>query len=226
MGLQKFDHHIQAEIFAKLRRNPTVRYKDLRDPTIESSLFAYHLKELIANKVVEKVGRGEYCLAPKGITLAQQFSGENKTLQSGPLTYTLIFLRSKTGKWLVMTRQQYPYIGRYACISGKLHMEETIEQAKQRELNHFTSGLIETDLMYKGYVSIMIQDHDNRTHITGPVWFADNVDEVDLPSVRQGSFVWADWKELDYEKFIPGWKEIVEMIESDSSLYLDLAFKL
>lgn len=227
MGLQKFDHHIQAAIFAKLRSHETLHYKDLRDPTIELSLFAYHLRELLANKVIEKVGRGEYQLARKGTALAQQFSGDDKMLRSGPLTYTLIFLRSKQGRWLVLTRQQYPFIGMYACISGKLHMDETLEQAAARELEDFGSGQLKIKLQYKGYVSVMVtQTNGEKAHITGPVWFGNNVEEIDLPDVRQGSLMWANWEKLDYNQFIPGWKEIVAMIESDMPTFLDLSFSV
>lgn len=224
MALQKFDHHIQASIFAKLRSHPSLHYKDLRDPTIESSLFAYHLRELTAQGIVEKVGRGEYQLAPRGITLAQQFSGDEKKLRISPLSYTLIFVRSNKGRWLILTREQYPYIGMHACISGKIHMEETLAQAAERELKDFTSGLITEPLTYKGYTSVMITAGQNRTHITGPVWFVDGIEELDLPPARQGSFRWADWKELEYDKFIPGWKELVEMIEANGPPYLDLSF--
>ena len=220
-----FEHHLQSEIFARLRTAKSLRYSELRDPAIESSLFMYHLNDLIRQKLVEKVGRGEYALAPAGVMLAQTFSGETGKPRQGVLGYTLLFLRSDKGNWFVLERTKHPYVGMYACISGKLHMNETLQEAVSRELTDFTDGqLSDISPAYKGYASVMIQKGEQLTHICGPVWFADKVPEVELRPVRHGIARWMDWKAEQYDKFIPGWKEIVEMIEQGKPAYLDLAF--
>lgn len=222
-----FEHHIQSEIFARLRTAKSLRYSELRDPSMESSLFMYHLNELVRQKLVHKVGRGEYALAPAGVMLAQTFSGETGKPRMGVLSYTLLFLRSDKGRWFVLERTKHPYVGMYACISGKLHMNETLAEAAQRELNDFTLGKFATaELEYKGYASVMIQKGEQTTHISGPVWFADNVAEIELAPVRHGIPLWMDWEAVAYERFIPGWKEIVQMIEQNKPDYLDLAFVL
>lgn len=226
MSLIHFDHHIQAELFAKLRSNPSLRFKDLKDPELESSQFMYHLRELIKRKLVEKRADGQYCLTADGVALAQQFSSETGNLRVSPLSYTLIFLRSKNGRWYILKRSKHPYIGMYACISGKIHMNETLEQAATRELHDFTGGAVNSPLQYIGYVSVLIQRGKQCTHITGPIWFADNVDEVPLPILRRGIPCWDDWQKLDYKQFIPGWKEIVEMIETGKPNFLDLSFTI
>ena len=85
MSVYGFEHHLQSEIFARLRTAKSLRYSELRDPAMESSLFMYHLNELIRQKLVEKVGRGEYALAPAGVMLAQTFSGETGKPRQGAL---------------------------------------------------------------------------------------------------------------------------------------------
>lgn len=225
MSVYGFEHHLQSEIFSRLRTAKSRRYSELRDPIMESSLFMYHLNELIRQKLVQKVGRGEYALAPAGIMLAQTFSGETGKPRQGVLGYTLLFIRSDKGRWFVLERTKHPYVGMYACISGKLHMNETLNEAVQREMADFTNGQLNTvDVEYRGYASVMIQKGEQITHIAGPVWFADNVPEVELLPVRHGVPSWMDWKAEAYERFIPGWKEIVEMIEGGTPAYLDLAF--
>lgn len=185
----------------------------------------YHLNDLIRQKLVEKVGRGEYQLSAKGVMLAQTFSGETGRPRLGVLSYTLLFLRSDKGRWYVLERTKHPYVGMYACISGKIHGNETINEAVTRELHEFTSGDLDTiSLAYKGYASVMIQKGEQLTHVSGPVWFADNVPEIDLKPVRHGTPQWMDWEKVPYDQFIPGWKEIVQMIEGGKQTYLDLAF--
>ena len=225
MSVQKFDHHIQAEIFSKLRHNSRLRFKDLKNPELESSQFMYHLKGLMAQKLVEKTEDGYYKLAKKGVELAQHFSSALGNLNEAPLSYTLLFLRTKTGKWFVIRRRKQPHIGKLACISGKIRMDETLKQAANRELENFT-GITSQTPQYKGFASILIKGKAARTHITGPVWFIDNLDEITLPETATGKGEWLSWPELPYEEFIPGWKEIVDMIEQGKPDFLDLVFDI
>lgn len=232
MNYQRFSHHIQADIFAKLRNNAHLRYKDLKQPGLEPSQFAYHLKDLMKQKLVKKNEDGGYSLAALGVQLAQHFSSSLGNLLEAPLGYSLIFLRSTDGRWLLVRRGKHPHINKYACISGKIHMGESLQEAAKRELYEQTMGAMETELEYKGFASIVIREKDFLTHIVGPVWFADNCPPVDLPSsVERTStdwhtleILWANWHTLPYDQFIPGWKEIVAMIESGKPAYLDLSF--
>jgi hypothetical protein len=226
MSIQKFDHHLQAEIFAKLRHNQKLRFKDLKNPELESSQFMYHLKGLMAQKLVEKTNDGYYILSQKGIGLAQHFSSALGNLNEAPLSYTLLFIRTSTNKWFILRRQKQPHISKLACISGKIRMDETIKQAVEREMLAFTSQDWQDKIEYRGFASVLIRGKTGRTHITGPIWLIDGVDEVPLPEFASGKGEWLNWKELSYEEFIPGWREIVEMIESGKPSYLDLEFKV
>jgi len=223
MSFQRIHHHIQAEIFAKLRHNDGLRYKDLKDPGLEPSQFTYHLRELIKEKLVEKTEERTYQLAPAGVELAQHFSSVKGNLNEAPLSYSLIFLRTTDKRWFIVKRAKHPHINKYACISGKMHVDETLKQAAKRELHNQTRGAVKTELEYKGYVSIMVRQKNFLTHITGPVWFADNVEPISLPQSLYGEIMWKDWRELPYGQFIPGWKEIVAMIENGGPGYLDFS---
>ncbi len=222
--MQRFHHHIQADIFGKLRYSESLRYKDLKEPGLEPSQFTYHLKELMKQKLVEKNDTGAYRLASAGVELAQHFSSTWKNLKEAPLSYTLVFLRTTDKRWFIIKRGKHPHINKYACISGKIHMDETLEQAAQRELRGQTMGAVTVPLEYRGYVSVKVQEQGYLTHITGPVWFADNLDPVALPPSPYGDIMWVQWEKLPYGQFIPGWKEIVEMIENGGPLYLDLSY--
>ena len=226
MSIQKFDHHIQADIFAKLRHSKKLRYKDLKNPELEPSQFMYHLKNLMAQKLVEKTDDGYYQLAKKGVELAQHFSSALGNLNEAPLSYTLLFIRSEKGRWFVLRRNKQPHIGKLACISGKIRMDETLLQAAKREAKAFTGQSWEDKLQYRGFASILIRGATARTHITGPIWYIDGVNEVQLPKTPTGKGEWLDWKKQNYDEFIPGWKEIVELIESGEKNYLDLQYQL
>lgn len=224
MSIYKFDHHIQSTIFSKLRLNTEVRYKDLKIEGLESSQFVYHLQGLIRGGLVEKFDHGKYRLTAKGVELAQHFSSSKGALNIAPPTYTLIFLRSKKNKWAVLKRKKQPHFNKYACISGKVHAGETLADAAKRELNDFTLGTVTSPLSYIGYISVCVTTQGFQTHITGPIWFADRLEEKAFPDSRHGILEWHHWEKLPYDEFIPGWKEIIEYIEKGDRNYLDLHF--
>lgn len=225
MGDTRIDHHVQATIFAKLRYNESLRYKELKDPSLEPSQFMYHLKSLIRRDLVAKNTDGAYSLTGSGAILAQYFSSEVSNIRLGVLTYSLIFLRSDKGRWLVLKRKKQPHINKYACISGKLHIDETLEEAAMRELAQHV-GTTDLTLRYAGSASVLVRTNNYVTQIYGPVWFADNVSEEATQETKHATSLWADWTTLPYEEFIPGWKEIVAMIEKGVPQLLDLKFDM
>lgn len=228
MSVQGFDHHIKREIFSRLREHDVMRYSDLVIKGIEPSQFMYHLKDLMRMGLVEKVEKGKYKLTKDGIRASQSFSSEKKDITSSPLTYTLIFARSSKGRWLVLERHKHPYINMFGCISGKVHIEETLDEALRREWTDFM-GLELDSAQYRGYASVLIKDAGQvLTHITGPVWFIDGVEELWLEKeARHGKLYWVDWEQLDYKRFIPGWKELVVELEDPAKPFiLDMSFSL
>lgn len=220
-SIKGFDHHIQREIFTTLRGYDVARYADIHIKTIESSQFMYHLKELISRGLVEKVEKGRYRLSAKGIALSQNFSSEQKDLRLSPLTYTFILARSNKGNWLIWNRGQQPFINMYGTLSGKVHMDETLTEAAQREWCEQVNTRV-PNLVYKGQISVLLkQDGVTATHIAGAIWFVDNCkQEWETLETKKGTLSWIDWTTLPYDKFIPGWKEIVEAIESSEYPFL------
>lgn len=228
MSVHGFDHYIQRDIFMKLRQCDEARYSELVIKTIEPSQFVYHLKELIRMGVVEKIDKGRYRLSREGIKISQNFSGSTRNITVAPLTYNLIFARSVKGRWLVLERRKQPYFNMLGCISGKVHMEETLIEARDREWREFTTQPI-PEFEYEGYTSVLIkQDNEVLTHIAGSVWFADKVEEVwSNREAIHGLLQWVDWRSIDYKKFIPGWKELIKPIElNEPPFILDLSFNL
>jgi predicted transcriptional regulator len=94
MSIQGFEHHLQREIFLKIRQYDIAKYSDLVIKDVEPSQFMYHLKQLIRDGLIEKVGKGQYRLSREGILARQGFSADYKNRVLAPLTYTMIFARN------------------------------------------------------------------------------------------------------------------------------------
>lgn len=218
-------HHIQSAIFQKIRQNGPMRYKDLKVDSIESSLFVYHLKELMRSSIIEKDKDGKYRLTKNGVTLSQHYSTEMSDMRFSVPSYTIIFARSIEGKWLMYKREKSPFVGFYSTISGKMHHGESLQISLSRELGEVFAKDMNVEPRFVCYSSIIIHgaESDATTHITGPIWFLDKVDQSLINTQYQkGTLLWEDWEKLPYDQFIPGWSEIIDQIESGDQSILDL----
>jgi hypothetical protein len=223
------EHYIQRRIFNKLRLEGNLRYKDLRILDIESSQFVYHLKELIKSGVVEKLETGQYRLAQSGMTLAQGYSLELNNFRITVPSYTVVFCKSIQGRWLVFRRNREPLMGLLSAISGKYHQFETAQKSVECELSECLDEPQGLDPECIGSASIIIHNLSTKsaTHITCTVWFVDSVDEAKLvKDYPKGRLFWCDWQQEPYDDFIPGWAELIEMIELRNTNFLDLEFTL
>lgn len=218
-------HHIQGMLFKKLRERGPLRYKDLKLDSIESSLFVYHLKELIKSSIIEKDKDGKYRLTQRGVTLSQHYSSETDDIRLAVPSYTIIMVRSVNGRWLLYKREKAPFVGRYSTISGKMHHGESLTNSLERELREVLTVIDDVKPHFVCYSSIIIHgaESDATTHITGPIWFLDNIKESFINShYKKGTLLWHDWKSLDYSEFIPGWREIIDRVATNDHAILDI----
>lgn len=218
-------HHIQREIFQNLRKSGPTRYKNLKIDSIESSLFVYHLKELTKSSLIEKDSDGMYRLTENGVKLAQHYSSEIGDMRLSVPSYTIIIARSTKNKWLLYKREKAPFMGYYSTVSGKIHHGESLNVSLKRETNEVFGTEIITNPQFICYSSIVIHgaESDATTHITGPVWFIDKVREESInKNYKKGVLCWENWEKLPYDRFIPGWNEMVGRVKSGDKSILDL----
>lgn len=128
-------HYLQKHILDELRSSDTARYAELMPEGIESSLFRYHLLQLVNDGDVEQRSRGEYTLTPQGESHVDGLSGRRLVGTPMPkvISYTLICSNDFKTVYLY-EKPKAPYRGLYNMIGGKVHVGETIAQAAQREL--------------------------------------------------------------------------------------------
>jgi hypothetical protein len=117
-------HHIQKKIILTLTRKENARFAELRPKEIDGNIFTYHLKQLIADKLVQKTEDGNYKLTQKG-----KLSGINIQLSSKDeleQAHSVLFLavQNSSGKWLLRKRLVHPAFGRI----GFLHCEPTANE--------------------------------------------------------------------------------------------------
>ena len=218
-------HHIQRRIFNRLVGAESLRYSELKPKEIEANLFMYHLKELMKMGLVEKDDKN-YRLTESGKMLATKFSVREVGIRQMPSTLSIIVLRASDGSWLLYERKRQPYIGWLGWPSGKIHMGETLNEAGRREASE-KCGYEDIDLHLLGNFSLVTKGipSDFVNHVIGYVWFAEVAEKREFENHAGHTFWVDDWRSLDYERFIPGFKEIVAEIESSRTPFsLDLCF--
>lgn len=209
-------HHIQKDIFIRLGKAPHLRFSELKPEGMESNLFMYHLKQLMAQKLVVKDELG-YRLAPAGLTYIDSFSFRTHTPRKQPKVVSILALRNKQNKWLLACRKYQPYIGQYMFVSGKQRFGERPELHALREMEEKLG--VTTPLMRRGLLDIRIsQGKTLITHILAHVYEGVLDMETPLAETHQYSFVWADPSDPSLHVLV-GTRELHERLLNSRELF-------
>lgn len=125
-------HEIQKAIVLKLIHTPRANYNQLWDKKIESNLFAYHLKKLEDEGIVQKFEDG-YGLTREGKKLSAFIEGDTGGKAALP-TPTVILLVRKGEKILCQERLKEPFFGYWSWVSGKINFGWNPEECALRDL--------------------------------------------------------------------------------------------
>jgi hypothetical protein len=141
-------HHIQRKILGKLLYAEMLSYSQARPAGVESNHFAYHLDQLVRDDIVTKEGKW-YLLSPKGLALVDRMSQEKMVERLQPHILTMSKVTDPQGNTLLFRRGFQPYIHLLGFPLGKIHMEESVQAAAERELREKT-GLEGSMLTQRG----------------------------------------------------------------------------
>jgi len=125
-------HYLQKKILDKLIYAKELPFSKLRPAGIESNHFAYHLKQLIRQKLVEKTPQG-YRLGTSGLAYIDRLSMKTLEPRPQPKIITMLEITDGQGRTVLYQRRTQPYLGLIGRPTGKVHLGETISQAAQRE---------------------------------------------------------------------------------------------
>lgn len=135
------------------------RFRDLRPSRTDTNLFAYHLKLMTKNGLVDKTDDG-YQLAPIGLAYVDRVNADKLFIRSQPKIVTMLVVQNSDGDILLMKRNKQPYIDTWTLPYGKLHIDdESLESAAQREA-YEKLGLEKQELEHAGDCYIRVRASD------------------------------------------------------------------
>lgn len=215
------EHHIQRDILKRLVKKESCRFSDLKDKTIESNLFMYHLRQLIRAKLVQKVDDG-YSLTSAGKHYADRSNLPSMRLRLQPKQITILVVRAGDDEYILLKRKHLPYLDYVGFPSGKIHYGETLQQAAKRELTEKT-GLDNVALTLRGNILMRFKDEQNEivSHISGYVFTGQaDINTLMFKSEFFDSYVGSK-TDLYTQHTFKGHKEILGLLENnDDKLFV------
>lgn len=132
-------HEIQGLILKEMLLRETARFSELNTDNISSDQFAFHLKQLTDQGIIEKTPEGLYKLTVSGKEYANRFdidSGQIKIEKQAKLSVLVIATRTNNGKreYVMQTRLKQPFFGFRGFITGKMRIGESVFDTAKREL--------------------------------------------------------------------------------------------
>jgi 8-oxo-dGTP pyrophosphatase MutT (NUDIX family) len=148
--MEKNIHEIQGSILKGLLLREEARFSELNTDNVSSDQFAFHLKQLTEQRIIEKTQEGLYRLTVTGKEYANRFdidSGPIQIEKQAKLSVLVIASRINDGKreYAMQTRLKQPFFGYRGFITGKMRMGESVFDTAARELMEET-GLIASSL--------------------------------------------------------------------------------
>lgn len=218
-------HHIQKKIFDKFIYSDELRYMQARPIGLESNHYAYHLKELIKDGYIEKTSSGAYRLSILGMAFSERLSYQNLKVRVQPKVISLLHITNQTGETLLSRRKFQPYIGMLSLPSGKMHLDETMLAAANRELNE-KIGIKGIKLSHRGLLNITIKSGGEFISQVIANVFEGHCSTANTPvSDKKADRFWADPAKCK-EEFIPGFKETKKLLKGEQFFVKDFIFDL
>jgi ADP-ribose pyrophosphatase YjhB (NUDIX family) len=210
------EHHIQKDILLRLSTAASLRFSELKPADLESNAFMYHLRQLQAQKLVEKAEQG-YRLTDEGLAYIDGFSFHTLKPRKQPKVISILAIRSPTGMWLTARRKYQPYIDQYMLPSGKQHLGEGPSEHAERELREKLR--LDLPLSRRGLSDIRIYRGEKLiTHVLAHIYEGQAVDDSLPPETHQFHYEWVARDDAE-RRLLAGTREIMDKLETETELF-------
>jgi predicted transcriptional regulator len=210
-------HHIQKKIIHILTRKETARFAELRPKNLDGNIFTYHLKQLMAAKMVSKTENGDYILTQKG-----KLAGINIRLDSQEeleQAHSVLFLAAQNSKneWMLRKRSVHPAYGKVGFLHCEPNASESIFETAERIFKERTNLDAKFKVRGGGYATLTRASKlESFTHFT--LLYANNVEGQPESPGDSGTNFWHSGDLTDPELF-PNMPELINLLQSSPGLF-------
>lgn len=218
-------HRLQQHILYSLATNERLLYSRLKPEEVEGNAFTYHLRSLTKLGYIAHADEWYY-LTSEGKLYIDQVSLKTFIQPLQPKIVLLMVARNLSGEILFFERNRHPLINRLGFPYGKIHANETIQQAAARELRKKTG--------YNGtfkYHSTGTMKFYEKGELTSYIMYllitvTDIVGNI-LDKASAGKSLWSFVDILDSNILIPSVHDILQIESSPNvGLMTELSYDL
>lgn len=127
-------NHIQRNIMLRLKAVDSALYSDLKPPELTGNSFNYHLRHVIAQKLITKTDDQNYALTPKGRLLLDNVSLGTMRLKLRPTAGMMIVVRSLEHGVLLYRSDRAPLRDFVGLPFGKVRLGDSLDATFRRML--------------------------------------------------------------------------------------------
>ena len=210
----------RRKIVRLLMHNPVLSFNELWNKEGRSNKFAYHVKVLEQEGIIEKTVRG-YRLANKGKKEAAYIEGATGKENKFPMLGVIIALHdNKNNKFLLLKRTKEPFYGYWSFHGGKLNFEQYIFECAEEKLKKKTG--LKCNLVFKGMLS-------TKTYNNGKLSYnhqlfilkGENSKGKLIEQTTGGKNRWFTKEEINNLKVIPTVPYIVDIVLSKKFRWIE-----
>lgn len=219
MKLNRELHHIQRHIIKVLGLNEWARYKDLKLPGVESSLYNYHLRQVMQVGLAEKVVGKGYRLTPSGLKYVDHVSIATFEPRWQPKIINTFVIKNEHGQVLTYRKMRQPFINQINLPSGKVHYEDSsVLGAAEREL-----GMI----LGPGYTSEYCGVLDftariNNEVVSHAIYFI-HAATVPADTKIEQHYTWGTYNQDVVDTYVPHFPTVLALAQSKKRGFLEFA---
>lgn len=208
-------HWIQKHILRQLAVNDTLRYTDLKPDNVEGNLFMYHLNQLVNDDLINKNDK-KYQLSTTGKKYVSSMSLKSGSTRRQPRIVVMFIAQNKNGEYLLFKWKRQPYLNLISFPFGKIHYGCSVLDLANKELE-WKSGL-KDKIEYSGDIYVQtIKGNETIDHYLAHIFRVTDISGKIQSDGIQGKSFWSRIEDFEDNEFIPGFKELIHIIETKKS---------
>jgi 8-oxo-dGTP diphosphatase len=203
---------IRSEILRKIMHQPGMRFNELWDKSDPSNKFAYHLRSMEEDGLIEKQGE-LYFLTGEGKQYVSAIDGKTGSEAKAPLVCVAILVFDGD-KVLMQQRKKEPFYDFWGFPSGKIQFSQYILEAARDELMEETG--LEAELSIKGLFCSKTFNDDKQIfnhHIF--IIRGEHAKGKLLAQTREGLNEWVPVKDIEKRHIFPDIPYLVKAANSE-----------
>lgn len=220
------DHHLQKAIVYRLAFSDALRFSELKPEEVENKLFDYHLKKVVASKLVVKQEDGTYALTAEGRRLGKRALDKQLAVADRAEPVLFLAIRRKSDKaWLLYRRKTHPLLGRvgfmHALPVAGVTPEDRAYQVCLENTGLFARFSVLGAGFFETYDGEALESYTNFTFLVA------NDAEGDLQQHDEfAEYYWTDDPDFTDSDMLPNMKTLGNLHKTNKLFFVTKTFQL